>query len=117
MPVTYMKCFLLQDKHDRKLLEKNDTLEHQQKALDEKVAEVSAVREEKARLEGELQHLQEEKRKLERTVHQQRRQIEATRAAGKAKIESMRACPVCNTRCPAHIGQADFERHVQGHFD
>ena len=88
----------------------------QEKALD-KVAEVSPVREEKVRLEGELHHLQEEKGKLERTVHLQRRQIEETRAAGKAKEEGMRACPVCNTRFPARIPQADFEHHVQGHFD
>ena len=110
-------CFPPQDKYDNKLHEKNDTLEHQQIALDEKVAEVSAVREEKARLAADLQRLQEEKGKLERTVHMLRRQIDATRAARKAKEEGMRTCPVCDTTLSARIAQADFERHVQGHFD
>ena len=78
---------------------------------------MSAVREEKARLVGDLQRLQEEKGKLERTVQQLRRQIDATRATGKAKEEGLRTCPVCDTKFPARIAQVDFERHVQGHFN
>ena len=105
-----------QDKYDHKVHLKNDTLERQQAALDEKVEEVSALQEEKAQLEREFQLSQEERGKLEKTVQQLRRQIDSMRATGKAREDGMRACPVCNTKFPARMAQQEFERHVQGHF-
>ena len=95
---------------------KNDALERQQAALDEKVAEVSALQGEKAQLEQEFQLSQEEKGKLEKTVQHLRRQIDSMRAAQRAKEEGMRTCPVCRTLFPTRMAQLEFERHVQGHF-
>ena len=105
-----------QDKYDHKLHIKNDALERQQAALDEKVAEVSALQGERAQFEQEFRLSQEEKGKLEKTVLQLRRQIDFMRAAGRAKEEGMRACPICNTKFPTRMAQQEFERHVQGHF-
>ena len=104
-----------QDKYDHKIHMKNDALERQQAALDEKVEEVSALQGEKAQLEREFQLSREERGKLEKT-QQLQRQLESMRAAGKAREDGMRACPVCNTKFPARMAQPEFERHVQGHF-
>ena len=106
-----------QDKYDHKLHIKNDALERQQAALDEKVAEVSALQGERAQFEQEFRLSQEEKGKLEKTVQQLRRQIDSMRAAGpRAKEEGMHGCPVCNTKFPTRMAQQKFECHVQGQF-
>ena len=94
---------------------KNHALECQQAALDEKVEELSALQGEKPQLDREFQPSLKEREKLEKT-QQLRRQIESMRAAGRAREDGMRACPVCNTKFPARMAQQEFERHVQGHF-
>lgn len=114
--MSWLNVLFSQDKYDHKLHVKNDALERQQAALDEKVAEVSALQGEKAQLKQEFQLSQEEKGKLEKTVQQLRRQIDSMRAAGRAKEEGLRTCPVCNTKFPTRMTQQEFERHVQGHF-
>ena len=101
-----------QDKYDHKVHVKNDILERQQAALDEKVEEVSALQGEKAQLEREFQLSREERGKLEKTVVQLRRQIDSMRA----REDGMRLCPICSTKFPARMAQQEFERHVQGHF-
>ena len=97
----------VQDKHDKVVHSKTESLDKQQAVLDEKLREL-------VECQQALQAVRREKEKSDATVHQLRSQLDALKAAA---ATTDRTCPVCQTKFPGRISQPDYERHVQAHFN
>jgi chromosome segregation ATPase len=95
-----------QDKHDKIVHAKTESLDKQQAVLDEKLKEL-------VECQQALQASEREKGKLEGIVRQLRAQLDSLKAVAGS---SERTCPICNTKFPGRMSQRDFETHVQGHF-
>jgi DNA repair exonuclease SbcCD ATPase subunit len=95
-----------QDKHDKMMHVKTESLDKQQAVLDEKLKEL-------VECQQALQASEREKGKLERIVRQLRAQLDSLKTVAGS---NERNCPVCNTKFPGHMSQHNFECHVQGHF-
>ena len=95
-----------EEKHDKVVHAKTESLDRQQAVLDEKLKEL-------VECQQALQASEKDKTKLESIVHQLRAQLDSLKAVAST---NERTCPVCNTKFPGRITQRDFETHVQGHF-
>ena len=104
----------LEEKHDEKIHQKNEALDRQQEVLDEKLAELLAVKQEKSEQEDLLRKTMAETNQLEAKIQQYKAQLQQLKKT--ATEENVRACPVCNTKFPGRMHQQEFERHVAGHF-
>jgi DNA repair exonuclease SbcCD ATPase subunit len=97
-----------QDKHDKIVHGKTESLDNQPAVLGEKLKEL-------VECQKALQASEREKAKLEGIVRQLRSQLDSLKAVHKTS-SSERTCPICNTTFPGRMSQRDFECHVQGHF-
>ena len=95
-----------QDKHDKIVHAKTESLDKQQAVLDEKLKEL-------VECQQALQTSEREKAKAEGIIRQLRGQLDSLKALAGS---NNRTCPVCETKFPGHMSQRNFDIHVQAHF-
>ena len=91
------------DRHDKKIIEKNEELQQQKLVFDEKAAELATAIETRDKLTDKVVHLMDKTQKMQKIK-------------GKGEEDS-RNCPVCHMKFPLRMSQQEYERHVQSHFE
>jgi chromosome segregation ATPase len=86
----------LEDRHDRRMSEKNEEIQRQKMVFEEKAKEYAALLTERDRLKAKVAQLSE---------------------CVKRSDKSSRSCPMCNMKFPLRMTEQDFEKHVNTHFE
>lgn len=87
----------LEDRHDKKIAEKNEEIQRQKMVFEEKAGEYAALLTERDELKGKV--------------------VRLSASIKSRSDESSRTCPMCDMKFPLRMTEQDFQRHVNAHFD
>jgi hypothetical protein len=86
----------LEDRHDKRISEKNEEIQRQKMVFEEKAKKYAALLTERDHLKAKVAQLSE---------------------SVKRSDKSSLSCPMCNMKFPLRTSDQDFEKHVNTHFE